>query len=58
MIIILECRNPPIRPGWFRSEVGGRPYLRVWCCWFAITYWTGEQSEFGNALRDSEWKSK
>lgn len=57
-MIIIEC-DSDIRwkPGWFSSTVGGRNYRRVWWLFLALTWYAGDQKQFGDAIRtgETEW---
>ena len=45
--------------GRFRSTVGGKRYRRWWFGFLAVTYFAGDQKEFGDAIRSgTEWRDK
>ena len=66
VMFIVELGVPPLRdcswwkPGYFRSTVGGRKYRRFWWIFFAVTFYAGDQHQFGQAIESgmTEWKSK
>ncbi len=58
MLILFEFDGKPIRPGIFRSRLGGKRFVRVWCLWFAIAVFPGSIREYGEACRNSEWRTK
>lgn len=55
MIIIEFDSSAHWRPGRFRSTFGKRPYRRYWWLWFAVTFWAGNQHEFGEAAKNAAW---
>ena len=55
MIIILEFGRPALSPGWFRSTLDGKTFIRVWFLWFAVSLWRGSLREFGEAVDAGEW---
>tara|TARA_A100001391_G_scaffold129782_2_gene88977 strand:- start:17 stop:232 length:216 start_codon:yes stop_codon:yes gene_type:complete len=56
VIVIIEIDRPcQIKPGLFRSTVGGRPFTRVWFLWFGLTHWPGDLREYGVAMRGAAW---
>ena len=57
MIFTIEISRPAIAPGRFRSTLGGRPFRRVWCLWFALSWWPGDAKDYGDAIRDGCWLS-
>lgn len=59
MILIFECDNKPIKNwkiGKFKSTLKNKyKFHRYWWRWFAVTYFTGDLKEYGDAIRDSVW---
>jgi len=59
MVVIFEMSQPPIwKPGQFRSILGGHRFRRVWWIWFSISWWPGDLQEYGDAVRQAEWRKK
>ncbi len=57
MVVIFEVSTPPIlKPGVFRSVLGGRKYRRAWWLFFSVSWWPGDLQEYGDAVRDAEWR--
>lgn len=56
MIVIFECSHPgQLKPGRFRSKLGGRRFIRYWWLFFSVTLWPGDLQEYGDAVRGAEW---
>ncbi len=50
MTIIFECDGKTNwKPGIFRSQLGKHTFRRVWWAWFAITLYSGDLKEYGEA---------
>lgn len=56
MIVIIEFGRPAqLKPGRFRSTLGGRTFRRVWWLFVSISIWPGDLQEYGEACRGAEW---
>jgi hypothetical protein len=56
MLVMIEFDSSPHwKPGRFRSKLGGRNYQRIWWMWVALSWWPGNQKEYGEAIQNAAW---